>query len=127
LQDDTTYSLSAIFGRREFTPNFDYAIQLWAGGTLLDSVSDLTLAKNSFGSDSLTYFSGASNPLAGQQIEIVLSSTSLNNAVTEAFFDDISLSANATTTPEPVSLGFAGVGIIVLTLLKRNLKPVRNR
>jgi hypothetical protein len=125
LQDDTTYSLSALIGRREFTPNFDYAIQLWAGGTLLDSVSDLTLAKNSFGSDSLTYFSGASNPLAGQQIEIVLSSTSLNNAVTEAFFDDITLSA--TTRPEPATWGYAGVGIIVLTLLKRKLKPVQNR
>jgi hypothetical protein len=125
LQDNTTYSLSALVGRREFTPSFNYAIQLWAGGTLLDSASDLALGSDSFASDSLTYFSGTSNP-TGQQLEIVLTST-YSGAFTEAFFDDVSLSAEAAAAPEPATWGFAGVGIIVLTLLKRNLKPAQRR
>jgi hypothetical protein len=35
LQNDTTYTLSALIGRRTYTPRFNYAIQLWAGSTIL--------------------------------------------------------------------------------------------
>jgi hypothetical protein len=104
LLDNSTYTLSALIGRREFTPNFNYAIQLYAGTTLLDSASNVSLASNSSGSDSFVYSSGASNALAGQNLKIVLSSAS-TGAFTEAFFDDVALSVSTpNAVPEPGTL-----------------------
>ena len=61
---------------------------------LLSSASNnLALAKNASGADSLLYSSGAANPLAGQPLTIVLSSTGAAGITTEAFFDNISLTA----------------------------------
>jgi len=37
LENNTTYSLSALIGRRETTQRFNYSLQLWAGSTLLSS------------------------------------------------------------------------------------------
>lgn len=65
LSDSTTYTLSALIGRRTFTPAFNYSLQLRAGNTLLVSAGNLSLASNSFGSDSAVYTCGAANPLAG--------------------------------------------------------------
>lgn len=101
LADNTTYTLSALIGRRAFAPaNLNYSIQLWAGSTLLTSASNLALARDSFGLDSAVYASGSNDPNAGKDLQIVLSSTDVNGGFIEAFFDDVSLTAS-TPTPEP--------------------------
>src|SRR5579862_4205618 len=66
LQNNATYTLSATVGRAILAgAGFNYALQLWAGSALLASASNLALAPNSSGTDSLTYSSGAANPHAG--------------------------------------------------------------
>ena len=95
LQNNTQYTLSSLIGRRKlpnFSTEFDYDLELWAGNTMLGSASNLSLARDSSGMDSLVYNSGSSNALAGQQLKIVLSSTGGGDeGLTEVFFDDISL------------------------------------
>jgi hypothetical protein len=49
LQNDATYTLTVDIGRRIFTPNQSYSIDLYAGNTLLASASNLSLASNSAG------------------------------------------------------------------------------
>jgi len=124
LQDDTVYTLSALIGRRSFTPRLAYSLELWAGTTQLGAASNLALANDSFGSDSLVYSSGANNPLSGQALMIVLSSAGLNGSFTEAFFDQIALDAVTTgqgpdhggEVPEPASLllSAAGLGALIV-------------
>jgi hypothetical protein len=66
---------------------------------MLASASNFnSLAKNSSHQDSVVYFSGPSNPLAGQSLMIVLSTTGLSGFFTEAFFDNVAL--NASVGPE---------------------------
>jgi hypothetical protein len=119
LQDDTTYTLSALIGRQTGPVGFDYSIQLWAGSDLLASASNLALASNSFGSDSATYASGDNDPNAGQNLEIVLTSTWVSGGafggLTQVWFDQVSLDASP-SAPEPStwSLGvFALIGVFV--------------
>jgi hypothetical protein len=124
LLNDSTYTLSALVGRRLFTPALNYSIQLWAGSTMLASASNLALAINSSGSDSVTYASGSSNPLAGQTLSIVLRSTYAGGQVTEAFFDNVSLDVVAPVSgvPEPATMGLVVLGIgagIVRTARRR--------
>jgi len=114
LQDNTTYTLSALIGRRTFTPNFNYALELFAGNTLLASASNLTLANNSSGTDSAFYTSGASDPNAGQALEIVLTSTG-STGFTEAFFDNISLTAQSqSVVPEPSMVTPGGIAMLAI-------------
>jgi uncharacterized protein (TIGR03437 family) len=96
LQNNTMYTLSALVGNRVVTQRFNYAIQLWAGSTQVASTSKLTLANNSYALDTLSYSSGVSNTHAGEALTIVLSATGVNGLVTEAFFDQVTLSAKAT-------------------------------
>ena len=101
LQSNTVYTLSPMVGRPIITTlnydgqnlpiEFNYALQLWAGSTMLASASNLGLANNSSGTDSVTYSSGLNNPLAGQPLMIVLSSTGSDGAITEADFDNVAL------------------------------------
>ncbi len=109
LQDNVNYTLSALVGRRASTPRFNYAIQLWAGTTMLASAGNLNLAANSFGQDSATYSSGANNPAAGQPLIVVLTSTGSDGILTEAFFDEIALTASSASggtgcLPPPASM-----------------------
>jgi len=102
LLNNTTYTLSAMVGRRlngQFVGRFNYALQLWAGSTMLASASNLlTLTPGTSGKDSVSYSSGPSNPQAGQSLIIVLSSTGVDGSETEAHFDEISLTASSVVT-----------------------------
>ena len=81
LQNNTIYTLSALIGERaldiRFNVGFNDSLQLWAGSSLLASASNLNLTGNSFGSDAAVYSSGANNPLAGQALKVVLTTTGL--------------------------------------------------
>ena len=122
LSNNTTYTLSSLIGRRMFTPTFNYAIELWAGptltgATLLGSASNLALASDSSGLDSLVYNSGAGNSLAGQTLHVVLRSTG-RGGFSEAFFDNVTLDASA-SSPEPATWILAGVGLLAVRLGRR--------
>jgi HpiC1 cyclase len=122
LQNNTVYSLSALIGRRTFTPSLNYSLQLFAGSTLLTSASNLSLASNSFGTDTATYSSGSNNALAGQALTIVLQSVGTNNVFAEAFFDNISLNATSSATvPEPCTIALGAVGLSLIFLRRRLL------
>jgi hypothetical protein len=110
LQNNTTYTLSALVGNRLGANRFNYALQLWAGPALLASASNLPLAPGTFGTDSASYSSGSDNPQEGQPLMIVLSSTGLNGVETEAHFDAIALSASggAAATAILPQLAFGG-------------------
>jgi hypothetical protein len=124
LLDNTQYTLTVDVGRRGFTPAFNYAIQLWADGSLLGSASNLNLAGDSFGTDSLTVSTGASNAEAGKPIEIVLSST-YSGGFTEAFFDNVQLNAVTSSVPEPRTLVLLLAGLSLVCAAK--LVPVLRR
>src|SRR5207245_1931640 len=101
-------------------PQFEYAIQLWAGNTLLASASNLALAANTFGSDSAIYSSGAADPSAGVPLTIVLTTTGTGGQQTEAFFDQVTLDATSTSTagaPEPSTLALSLLALLGLTRL----------
>jgi hypothetical protein len=120
LQDNTLYTLSALIGRRAFTPNFNYSLELFAGSTLLASASNLALASNSSGTDSALYTSGASDPNFGQNLEIVLTSTG-GSGFTEAFFDKISLTSQSTSAvPEPSMVTLGGLAMLALLFRQRS-------
>lgn len=97
LQNNTTYTLSALIGEVP-TYIFNYAIQLYAGSTLLATSSKL-VGTPSFVSatDTASYFSGANNPQAGQALTIVLGATGTAQGYSGAFFDAISLTATTAT------------------------------
>jgi hypothetical protein len=98
LQNNTTYTLSALVGRRIFVSRFSYALQLWAGSTMLASASNLALANDGSGTDSVSFSSGSNHPQAGQPVMIVLSCTGAAGILTEAFFDNITLTSSGGTT-----------------------------
>ena len=126
LQNDTTYTLSALVGRRTFTPQFNYSLQLWAGSTMLASASNLALASNSSGTDSVSYSSGPNSAQAGQPLMIVLSSAGTNGIVTEAFYDNIALTASGGPPVTKIlpQLAFGGGWYTALYFTNTTTSPV---
>jgi HpiC1 cyclase len=98
LQNNTTYTLSAVIGQFP-TYLFNYALQLWAGNTLLATSSKL-VGTSSFVSatDMATYSSGSNNSQAGQPLTIVIAVTGTAQGNSGVFFDSISLTASSVTT-----------------------------
>jgi hypothetical protein len=93
LQNGTTYAATMLVGRRGFTPRFNYSLELWAGTTKLGS-SSLNLANgNTLAVALLTYDTGTNSAQAGQPLMIVISSTGADGIVTEAFFENLLLTA----------------------------------
>jgi len=118
LLNDSAYTLTSLIGRRGFTPNFNYSLQLFAGNTLLSSAGSLSLVGASSGTETVLYSSGANNPLAGQALQIRFTTTGIAGTVTEAFFDDVKLDVvtnslpPAPGVPEPSTLALLGSGIV---------------
>jgi uncharacterized protein (TIGR03437 family) len=96
LENNVTYTLSALVGRPIDPGTLNYALQLWAGSTKLASASNLeALPSDSSGMDSVSYSSGANNPQAGQPLMIVLTSTGASNGLTYAYFNSVNLSSSS--------------------------------
>lgn len=125
LLNNTTYSLTALVGRRTYTPQFNYSLQLWAGSTMLAS-SGLSLPKNTYANALVTFDSGTNHPQAGQPLMIVLSSTGTNGIVTEAFFDNIALSASSDLLVTKIlpQLVYGGVWYSALYFTNTTTNPV---
>ncbi len=91
LQNNTSYTLSALVGSVP-TYQLSYSISLLAGSTLLATSNKLqSIANFVSGMDSLVYYSGTNNPLAGQPLTIVLGSIGAPQGLAGAFFDNITL------------------------------------
>jgi hypothetical protein len=116
LTANTTYILSVFVGHRldDFAAN--YTLSLYAGGTLLDSVSgnNGAIPLGTFADETLTFASGAAPPTG--DLSIVLTS-----GAEQVDFDNVSLTATATATPEPGSLSLlaAGLGLMALVFRRR--------
>lgn len=107
LQPNTQYTLGAYVGRRLVIGFQGYAIQLWAGNTLLASNNSPTPVAGTFVPVTVNYTSGSSGPI-GQPLEIRLLSSGV-----QANFDKITL--NASPIPEPSAiLGLLGFGLLGL-------------
>jgi hypothetical protein len=123
LVNNTAYTLSMEIGRRSFTPTYACTVQLLAGTTVLNSVACPALASNSSGTTgtlTLTYNSGASNPLAGQALRIALSITDTGTGLEEAFFDQLALDGTtAGSVPEPGTVTLLATGLLGLSIIRR--------
>jgi len=96
LQNNATYTLSAVIGIAINPVAYNYSLQLWAGSTMLASTSKLEgLPNDSSGTDSVSYSSGGNNPEAGQPLKIVVSATGVKGVTTGAFFDEVALYASS--------------------------------
>jgi hypothetical protein len=104
LAANTTYVLSVFVGHRLDDFTADYTLALYAGNTLLDSVSgnNSAIPLGTFADQTLTFESGAT-PASGD-LRIVLTSGG-----EQVDFDDVSLTATA--TPEPGTLLLLGLGL----------------
>jgi len=70
--------------------------------------------------DSAICSSGSSDPNAGENLKIVLSSTDVSGSFTEAFFDQVSLDASrSSSTPERATFGMIAVAFVALALRPR--------
>lgn len=111
LTANTQYTLSVDVGNTAPDPAFPnlggfpgYAVQLLAGGSVIEQESSLTIAEGTFGTSTLSYIATAGDPLLGQPLEIRLLNT-LSTSGVEVDFDNVRLNAiSATAVPEPTSM-----------------------
>ena len=115
LSPNSTYALSLDVGRRVDAGTTNFMIDLFAGNTLLSSItlSNGTIAPGSFAPELLTFTAGA-NPLAGN-LAIAL----INPGPIQVNYDNVALSV--TPVPEPSSLALlaTGLGLAFLVLRRR--------
>jgi hypothetical protein len=118
VQANTTYTLTIFVGQRGDYPLSGYTISLVANGVMLASDSSLRPSGGTFLADTITYTSGANPVELGQDLEIDLFSSGLSspNAGGQIEFDDVTLNAMTTASPEPtvVSLLVLGLGGVLI-------------
>jgi hypothetical protein len=123
LAANTDYTLTVAVGNRldAIVNNFAtiYMIQLFAGNTLLNSItgSNTTIPLGTFLDVSFNYMSGVTFPSGN--LSIVLSSIG-----PQSDFDNVRLTANAVSVPEPGTLALLAAGLGLMLLAFRRLNPL---
>ena len=109
LQPNSIYTLLVDVGQRLDMMTTDYSISLFAGGTLLNSISGSNgvITPGTFATQTLTY--STADAVVPGNLSIVLSS-----AGAQSDFDNVRLDASAIATPESSSLMLLGVGLLGL-------------
>ncbi|MGE0406482.1 MAG: PEP-CTERM sorting domain-containing protein [Candidatus Korobacteraceae bacterium] len=114
------YTLKVDVGQRADNPPIRYAIQLWAGSTLVAEDNDtLNPASGGFLTSTLTFSTGASSPLFGNAFEIRFLNLSTTGQV---IFDNVRFMGSDPTpahAPEPATLALFGSGLLAASLKKR--------
>jgi hypothetical protein len=126
LAANTAYTLTVAVGNRldAITNNFatTYIIQLFAGSTLLNSItgSNTLIPLGTFLDVSFNYMSGVTFPSGN--LSIVLSSIG-----PQSDFDNVRLTANAISVPEPRTLTLLAAGLAMMLLAFRRRASQRQR
>ena len=120
LVAQTDYSLSVWVGDSLANTLPGFAVQLRAGGTVLAESTGPAPANGSFERVSLGFSSGAAHAQLGQALQIWLIETDPAKS-SEAFFDDVRLSAIPSAVPEPSAavLALAGLALLGYTARRR--------
>ncbi|MBN1555458.1 MAG: PEP-CTERM sorting domain-containing protein, partial [Phycisphaerae bacterium] len=119
LQADTRYTLSVWITQRTDQASWTWPtgfIELWAGSTLLDSITVTSAnppSSTAWEEKVITVTTGSS-VTPGQNLKIVLGRTGVYTE-SQVTFDDVTL--DATLVPEPATLSLIGLG--GLALLRR--------
>jgi hypothetical protein len=126
LADNTKYTLTVDVGRRGFTPVFNYVIGIGPNTPPpgLALASDLNLAPNSFGTDSVSFTTGPHAASSGKSLEIDLSTVG-GDGFTEAFFDNVRVDATS-AVPEPDTLGLLLAGCLAAGI-GRSVSVIRRK
>lgn len=118
LQNNSTYTLQVDVAQRTDVPVIDYYIYLMAGNTIIAADNNsLHPDPGTWLTSTITYTSGANDPLAGQALSIVLG---VNTWQTD--FDNVRLAdppAGSVGVPEPSSLLLMGFGLLPLVRRRR--------
>jgi hypothetical protein len=116
LAASSNYNMAVDVGWRlgQAAPN--YMIQLLAGGVVLAQDSNTAHpTETGFATAYVTYTSGATEPLAGQNLEIRL----YNLGGSQAQFDNVRLTDPPSEVPEPATLALFGSGLVGLAAMFR--------
>jgi len=105
LQPNTRYTLGVYVGRRNTLAFLGNSIRLMAGNTELAFESG-NPAAGTFEHVTVSYTSGSSGPLIGQQLKIYLSSFGI-----QTNFDNVTLDASPIPEPSAI-LGLLGFGLL---------------
>ena len=107
LQANTVYTLEVEIGNRPETPFPGFAVQLWAGDSLLaEDVNSFEPPGQGFTTSLVNYVALAEDAMAGQSLEIRLVSLGV-----QVNFDDVRLNAVPLPAPGALALfGLAGLG-----------------
>jgi hypothetical protein len=112
LSANTVYTLTIYVGQRADTPLSGYAVSLEANGVVLASDSSLQPASGKFLLDTVTYTSGSNPAELGKDLAIDLFSS---GGGAQVVFDDVKLSADPASAPEPAFLlpfGILALGVM---------------
>jgi len=118
LQNNTTYTLQVYAGHRlDEAVDWSPIVELLAGSTVIATAPLPTdPGQGNWAILTATYSSGASDPLAGQSLQIVLGAdgSSINN------YDNVGLtSSGALATPEPSTWALFSAGLLALFAKRR--------
>lgn len=124
LQNGAQYTLSFWVNDPDgHTPENSGRLMLYAGSTLLGSVTNTPTAAATWSEASLTYDAGLNNPLSGQHLGVRIMQGATNSG--RIFIDNLSLTTSQVLTVPPsfTSVAMVGTSSVALTINGTPTKP----
>lgn len=120
ITSNTQYTLDVAVGQPLDATYSSYSVQLMVNGNPVGTAVDPPAVHGAFVGATVSFSTGANDPLAGDNFTIVLTGTSVGNATgahAQVNFDNVQLFAN--TVPEPSTISLAVVGLAGMLLVRR--------